>query len=30
MAQRLIMIAIDGSDHSEKAFQCTTCFWGLC
>jgi len=22
MAQRLVMIAIDGSDHSEKAFQC--------
>jgi len=25
MAQRLVMIAIDGSDNSEKAFQCTNC-----
>jgi len=24
MAQRLVLIAIDGSDHSEKAFQCTS------
>jgi len=23
MANRLVLIAIDGSDHSEKAFQCT-------
>jgi len=22
MAQRLVLIAIDGSDNSEKAFQC--------
>jgi len=29
MAHRLIMIAIDGSDHSEKAFQCTSCFFLL-
>jgi len=25
-AQRLILIAIDGSDNSEKAFQCTVLF----